>query len=119
MAGFSRKIGSRSAPASLSASSEPNRSSRASGPEKAFCTETCWSSRKPISSAIGLEAISRLASSDSVKWSWAGTQSILDRRERAAAFSDFARDEPPAEMLGDLLGLLQHPLSALAVLGLA
>jgi hypothetical protein len=39
----------------------------ASGPENAFCTETCWSSTKPISSAIGSLAISSLASSDSVK----------------------------------------------------
>ena len=40
----------------------------------AFCTVTCWSSAKPISSAIGSVAISLLASSESVKWRRSGTQ---------------------------------------------
>ena len=31
----------------------PTRSRITSGPENAFCTVTCWSSAKPISSAIG------------------------------------------------------------------
>jgi hypothetical protein len=47
MAGRSRKTGSRSAAASVAASSDPSRCLIASGPEKAFWTETCWSSAKP------------------------------------------------------------------------
>jgi hypothetical protein len=67
MAGGVRKIGSRSADAIAAASSVPRRSRSASGPEKAFWTVTCWSRAKPMSSAIGSEAMRALASSDSVK----------------------------------------------------
>ena len=67
MAGRSRNTGSRSAAASVAASIEPRRSLSASGPENAFWTETCWSSAKPMSNAIGSEAMSALASSESVK----------------------------------------------------
>src|SRR3954449_6875819 len=77
MAGRSRKAGSRSAEASVAASREPRRSRSASGPEKAFWTETCWSSAKPTSSAIGSEAISVFASSESVKYRRSGTRTIL------------------------------------------
>src|SRR4051812_4746213 len=77
MAGRSRKIGSRSASAIAAASSEPRRSFSACGPAKAFCTVTCWSSAKPIRSAIGSVAISSLASSESVKWRRSGMGSIV------------------------------------------
>ena len=72
---MARKTGSRSADASVAASSAPSRSRSTSGPANAFWTETCWSSAKPISSAIGSEAISALASSDSVKYRRSGTAS--------------------------------------------
>jgi hypothetical protein len=53
--------------AMAAASSVPMRSSSLSGPEKAVCTVTCWSSANPIRSASGLRAMSRFASSESVK----------------------------------------------------
>jgi hypothetical protein len=46
---------------------EPSRSRSFSGPRKACCTVIRWSSANPTSSAIGSEAISALASSESVK----------------------------------------------------
>src|SRR3954468_4797687 len=82
IAGRSRKTGSRSADASVSASIEPSRSFRSSGPANAFCTVICWSSTNPTSSAIGSLAISRLASSESVKWSWSGMSAILPAAPR-------------------------------------
>src|SRR5262249_16648894 len=54
-------------------SSVPTRSLIFSGPEKAVCTGTCWSSANPISSAIGSLASSASASSFPVKWSLDGT----------------------------------------------
>jgi hypothetical protein len=38
-----------------------------SGPSNAFWTVICWSSANPTSSAIGSDAISAFASSESVK----------------------------------------------------
>jgi len=57
---------------SAAASRVPTRSRSASGPANAFWTVTCWSSAKPISSAIGSLAISSLDSSDSVKYRRSG-----------------------------------------------
>src|SRR5919202_594379 len=74
IAGRSGTTGSRSAWPSGAASSAPSRSRRASGPEKAFCTGTCWSSAKPISRAIGSEAMRAFASSESVKCRRSGTR---------------------------------------------
>src|SRR5262245_7654511 len=93
MAGGVRKIGSRSAAAIAAGSSEPRRSSSTYGPENAFWTVTCWSSAKPISSAIGSVAMSALASSESVKYRRSGTKPRLPvavllpraRRRRPAA----------------------------------
>ena len=42
---------------------------------------TCWSSTKPTSRAIGSDAISALASSDSVKWRRSGTSRSYPGRE--------------------------------------
>jgi len=49
------------------ASSVPIRSFSLSGPENACWTVICWSIANPIRSASGSDAISRLASSESVK----------------------------------------------------
>ena len=70
IAGFSRNTRSSSA-GSVAAirpgSSVPSRRSSSSGPLNAFCTVTCWSSAKPISSATGSRASSAFASSSPVK----------------------------------------------------
>src|SRR5436190_10696160 len=78
-------MGSRSAVARASGSSVPRRSFSTSGPENAFCTGTCWSSAKPTSRAIGSEAISSFASSESVKYRRSGTNSIVSLRVRRRA----------------------------------
>jgi hypothetical protein len=57
----------------VAASSAPRRSRSANGPVNAFCTVTRWSSSKPTSNAIESEAISALASSESVKNRRSGT----------------------------------------------
>src|SRR6266540_5679551 len=75
MAGFSRKTSS-SRPGSVlaisRASSPPSRCFSLSGPEKAVCTGTCWSSAKPTSSANGSCARSASASVFPVKWRASG-----------------------------------------------
>ena len=77
IAGFSRKASSSvagSVAAILPGSSVPSRCLSLSGPEKADCTDTCWSSAKPTSSANGSDASSASASSLPVKWSfWTAT----------------------------------------------
>ena len=70
MAGFCRKI-SASSPGSVAAmaaaSNVPSLRRISSGPEKAFCTVTCWSRTNPTSSASGSSARKRSASSSPVK----------------------------------------------------
>src|SRR5688500_5907548 len=68
--------------ASSRASSVPSRSSSTFGPEKAFCTGTCWSSANPIRSAIGSLTRSRSASSSPVKWSRSVVMPRMVRRAR-------------------------------------
>ena len=54
----------------------PSRRFSSSGPEKAFCTVTCWSSANPIRSALGSLAMSRFASGSGVKKSSAGALTV-------------------------------------------
>ena len=58
--------------ASALASRVPTRRRSSSGPEKAFCTVTCWSRAKPISSASGRSPTRRSASGSPVNGRWSG-----------------------------------------------
>ena len=84
--------------ASALASSVPSRSFRTFGAEKAHCTGTCWSSAKPIRSAIGSSTRSRSASWSPVKWSRSVSVEMVMRRcytaRQPQPFSSLA-DAPP------------------------
>ena len=75
IAGFSRNAASSFAGSVFAmrpGSSVPSRCFSFSGPVNAVGTGTCWSSAKPISSAIGSSTRSRSASSFPVKWRRSG-----------------------------------------------